>query len=239
MPGLRQFAFPSNPFAIVILLGTVAAAVWALSPARTQGGLHATRSSISTPAGTVPVYVVRVSLADGRYRVAPAVAGQPLSLLNTSAAIDGATADPVSGVPAGRLVIGGRQLVAGDPQQPALGLAEGRAAIGTGLTGWPDLIAGGPLLVRTGRATSGIGLGDLAVREPRVAVALSGGELWLVGAGGRGLTVPELQRTLVSMGARSAIAFAGGESADLVVGGRPLLGHVELTPADAVTVLSR
>jgi hypothetical protein len=144
MPGLRQFAFPSNPFAIVILLGTVAAAVWALSPARTQGGLHATRSSISTPAGTVPVYVVRVSLADGRYRVAPGV-----------------------------------------------------------------------------------------------AVALSGGELWLVGAGGRGLTVPELQRTLVSMGARSAIAFAGGESADLVVGGRPLLGHVELTPADAVTVLSR
>jgi hypothetical protein len=238
MPGLRQFAFPSNPFAIIILLATVAAAVWALSPAQGPGGLHASRSSVSTPAGTVPVYVVRVSLADGRYSIGPQVAGQPLSLIDTAAAITG-TADPVSGVPSGRLVIGGRQLVAGDPGQPALGLADGRAAIGTGLTGWPNLVGGGPLLVQNGRATSGPGLGDPAVREPRVAVALSGRELWLVGAGGPGLTVPELQKALVSMGARSAIAFAAGEGADMVVGGRPLLGHVELTAPDAVAVLSR
>jgi hypothetical protein len=238
MPGLRQFAFPSNPFAIVILLGTVAAAMWALSPAHGPGGLHANRSTVSTPAGKVPVYVVQVSLADGSHRIAPAVAGQPLSLMHTAAAITG-TANPVSGVPAGRLVIGGRQLVGGDPQQPALGLADGRAAVGSGLTGWPNLVGGGPLLVRNGRATSGTSLGDTAVREPRVAVALSGGELWLVGAGGRGLTLPEVQRVLVSMGAKSAIAFASGETADMVVGGRPLLGHVELTAPDAVAVLSR
>jgi hypothetical protein len=238
MPGLRQFAFPSNPFAIVILLGTVAAAVWALSPAHGPGGLHASRSTLSTPGGKVPVYAVRVSLADGRYRIAPAVAGQPLSLMHTAAAITG-TGDPVSGVPSGRLVIDGRQLVAGDPQQPALGVADGRAAIGSGLQTWPNVIGGGALLVQDGRATSGPGLGGPAVREPRVAVALSGGDLWLVGAGGRGLTVPELQRFLVSLGARSAIAFASGESADMVVGGRPLLGHVERTAPDALSVLSR
>jgi hypothetical protein len=51
--------------------------------------------------------------------------------------------------------------------------------------------------------------------------------------------MPELQRFLVSMGAKSAIAFAGGEGADMVVGGQPLLGHVERTAPDAVAVLSR
>ena len=237
MPGLRQFAFPSNPFAIVILLATVAAAVWALSPAHGPGGLHASPLMVSTPAGDVPVYMVRVSLADGRYRISPQVAGQPLSLMDTAAAITG-TANPVSGVPAGRLVISGRQLVRGDPGQPALGLADGRAAIGAGLTRWPNLVAGGPLLVQSGHATSGRQLGDTAVRAPRVAVAVGGGELWLVGAGGRGLTVPELQRVLVSIGAKSAIAFASGRAADMVVGGRPLLGQVELTAPDAVAVLS-
>jgi hypothetical protein len=236
MLGLRQFAFPSNPLAILVLAATVGA-VWLLAP-RGQvhpGGLSVTRSVVATPAGRVPVSVVQVSLADAGYRVTPVVAGRRVSRLDAAAAIVGDSWSPVTGIPSGRLMIGGRQLVAGDPNRPVLALRPGRAQIGTGLQGWPDMVSGRAVLIEHGSPVA-LGPGGRELRERRTAVALRGGRLWLVAAGGRGLTDRELQRFLVSRGATSAIEFAGGPNADLAVSGRPALGGPEPVVPEAIAI---
>ena len=246
MPVLRRFAFPTRPLAIAVALAAAATAGTVLVP-RLQArasGLPVVHSWVSSPAGRVPVVSVRVSLADPRYRVVPMVAGQPVSGLNALAAMNADFYNLATGVPSGQLRIDGRQLVAGDPLEPSLGLAPGRAGIGKRLIGWPDVVSGKPRLVEGGRAVADLAADQvtsyqLDARVPRVAVALRGRQLWLVGVGRPGLTMREFQRLLVSMGAGQALGFDSGPSADIVVAGRPLLGQPELPVPVALAIVAR
>jgi hypothetical protein len=246
MPVLRQFAFPTRPLAIVIALAAALAGGSVLVPrsAGRPSGVVVVRSTVSSAAGLVPVVRVEVSLADRRYRVAPVVAGEPVSRLHALAAMNGDFYDLATGVPSGRLVIGGRPLAAGDPREPSLGLASGRAAIGRRLHGFANLVSGKPRLVHAGAPVrdlrrDGVTPYQIMARVPRVAVALRGRRLWLVGVGRPGLTMREFQGVLVSMGAREALGFDGGPSADIAVDGRPLLGQPEASGPVAIAILAR
>src|SRR5690349_10328164 len=214
MPVLRQFAFPTRPLAVVIALAAALAAGIVLVP-----------RSAGLPSGVV-------------------VARSPVSRLPALAAMNGDFYDPATNVPSGRLVIGGRRLAAGDAREPSLGLAPGRAAIGRGLHGFANLVSGKPRLVHDGAAVrdlrrDGVTPYQIMARVPRVAVALRGHRLWLVGVGAPGLTMREFQGLLVSMGAREALGFDGGPSADIAVDGRPLLGPAEASVPVAIAILPR
>jgi Phosphodiester glycosidase len=246
MPALRRFAFPTRPVAILVALAAAAAGGAVLVPhtGAHPDGITVVRRTVRSSAGPVPVVSVRVSLADPRYRVAPVVAGQPVSQLDALAAVNADFYNLATGVPSGQLRIGGRLMVAGDPLEPSLGLGGGRAVIGKRLHGWPDVVSGKPRLVVNGRPVAGLAADQvtpyqLDARVPRVAVALRGRWLWLVGAGRPGLTMREFQRLLVAMGARQALGFDSGPSADIAVGRRPLLGQPEQRVAVALAILPR
>jgi hypothetical protein len=247
MPVLRQFAFPTRPLAVVTAVAAALAAGSVLVPRPDRAratGVVVLRSSVATAVGVAPVVRVQVSLADRRYRVRPVVAGEPISKLDALAAVSGDSFDVVTGVPSGRLVIGGRRLAGGDPAEPSLGLAPGRAAIGRGLRGFRDVVSGKPRLVVDGRAVrglrrDGVTSDQIRARASRVAVALRGHRLWLVGVGPPGLTLREFQGLLVSMGAHQALAFQAGPDADIVVDGRPLLGQRERAVPVAIAILAR
>jgi Phosphodiester glycosidase len=246
MPVLRRFDFPTKPLAIVIALAAAGAGGTLLVPrsGAQPAGIAVVHSTVRSPAGPVPVVSVRVSLADPRYRVVPVVAGQPVSGLDAPAAMNADFYNPTSDVPSGQLRIGGRLLVAGDPLEPSLGLGGGRAAIGRRLRGWPDVVSGKPRLVEGGRPVADLTAdqvtpSQLHARVPRVAVALRGRQLWLVGVGRPGLTMREFQRLLVTMGARQALGFDSGPSADIAVGGRPLLGQPEQSVPVAIAIVAR
>lgn len=243
---LRRFAFPTKPVAVVIALAAAAAGGRVLVPGLSSqvGGIAVIRSTTHSPAGPVPVVSVRVSLADPRYRVVAVVTGQPVSRLDALAAMNADFYNLSTGVPSGRLRIDGRLLVAGDPLEPSLGLAPGRAGIGKRLTGWLDIVSGKPRLVEGGRPVADLRADQvtsyqLDARLPRVAVALRGRQLWMVGVGRPGLTMREFQRLLVSMGADQALGFDSGPSADIAVAGRPLLGQPEQRVPVAIAIVSR
>ena len=96
----------------------------------------------------------------------------------------------------------------------------------------PMLVGGGTSMIRGAEDTEGFSSGshqfdsDLTVgRYPRAALGLSDGELIAVVSEGRaddeaGLTLAELSRAMVGLGAAEAINLDGGGSASLVVGGR-------------------
>jgi hypothetical protein len=246
MPVLRRFAFPTKPVAVVVAVAAAVAAGTVLVP-RLQahaGGPEVVHSWVSSPAGRVPVVRVLVSLTDTRYRVVPMVAGQPVSRLDALAAMNADFYNLTTGVPSGQLRIDGRQLVAGDPLEPSLGLSADRAGIGKRLNGWPDVVSGKPRLVQGGRAVADLAADQvtpyqLDARVPRVAVALRGHQLWLVGVGRPGLTMREFQRLLVAMGAGQALGFDSGPSADIAVAGRPLLGQPEVSVPVAIAIVPR
>jgi Phosphodiester glycosidase len=99
-----------------------------------------------------------------------------------------------------------------------------------------DLLQAGPLLVRDGRVvdqahegfSEGAGQFDsdiTAGRHPRAALGIDGNRIFAVASDGRtageaGLTLEELARVLVGLGARAALNLDGGGSASLVCGGR-------------------
>lgn len=102
-----------------------------------------------------------------------------------------------------------------------------------------DLLQAGPLLVRDGRAVydraqdpEGFSAGahqfdsDItAERHPRAALALAGERVLAVVCDGRsradaGLTLEELARVLVDLGAERALNLDGGGSATMIAGGR-------------------
>jgi exopolysaccharide biosynthesis protein len=101
-----------------------------------------------------------------------------------------------------------------------------------------DLLQAGPLLVSSGRAVSGeadpegFSAGarqfdsDISEgRHSRAALARRGRHLFAVACDGRtssdaGMTLAELARALVDLGAHDAINLDGGGSASLVQGGR-------------------
>jgi hypothetical protein len=99
-----------------------------------------------------------------------------------------------------------------------------------------DLLQAGPLLVRDGvavdHADEGFSEGagqfdsDITVgRHPRAALGIDGTRLIAVASDGRtpgeaGLTLDELGRALVDLGARAALNLDGGGSTSLVCGGR-------------------
>ena len=101
-----------------------------------------------------------------------------------------------------------------------------------------DLLQAGPLLVAGGRAVvddhdlEGFSAGahqfdsDITVgRYPRAALAVAGNRVLAVACDGRsprdaGMTLGELARTLVQLGATDALNLDGGGSASLVHGGR-------------------
>jgi Phosphodiester glycosidase len=246
MPALTRFGFPTKPLAVVVALAAAAAGGTVLVPRSSAqpDGIAVVHSTVSSPVGPVPVVSVRVSLTDRRYRVLPLVAGQPVSDLDAVAAMNADFYNLATGVPSGQLRIGGRQLVAGDPLEPSLGLGGGRAAVGRRLRGWPDVVSGKPRLVVRGRAVANLAADQvtpyqLDARVARVAVALRGRQLWLVGVGRPGLTMREFQRLLVAMGARQALGFDSGPSADIAVGGRPLLGQPEQRVPVAIAIVPR
>jgi hypothetical protein len=101
-----------------------------------------------------------------------------------------------------------------------------------------DLLQAGPLLVRRGRVTiaegvdhEGFSAGQAQFdsditdgRHPRAALGLGRGLAWAVACDGRsrheaGLTMLELARLMVRLGARDAINLDGGGSTSLVAGG--------------------
>lgn len=124
-----------------------------------------------------------------------------------------------------------------------------------------DLLQAGPLLVRRGRIayrdgvdTEGFSVAahqfdsDItAQRHPRAALGISRDDLIAVVADGRshhdaGLTIGELARTMLDLGARSALNLDGGGSASLVCDGhlrnRPREQHgIELAGGRAVTTV--
>ena len=124
-----------------------------------------------------------------------------------------------------------------------------------------DLLQAGPLLVRAGRVTCRDGVdaegfsaaadqfdSDItAERHPRAAFGVGRGELLALVADGRspqdaGLTLGELARAMVHIGARSALNLDGGGSASLVCDGhlrnRPREQHgIELVGGRAVTTV--
>ena len=99
-----------------------------------------------------------------------------------------------------------------------------------------DLLQAGPLLVHAGEVVAGDEEGfsagaeqfdsDITVgRYPRAALGCDGERLIAVACDGRaddeaGLTLAELARTLVELGARDALNLDGGGSTSLVCGGR-------------------
>jgi hypothetical protein len=102
-----------------------------------------------------------------------------------------------------------------------------------------DLLQAGPLLVRDGRQaaaagddregfSAGSGQFDSDIsdgRHPRAALGIDDGRLIAVACDGRahdeaGLSLPELARLMVGLGARDAINLDGGGSATLIAGGR-------------------
>jgi hypothetical protein len=95
-----------------------------------------------------------------------------------------------------------------------------------------DAIGGGPVLVRNGvpvrQADESFTLSQLAPRHPRTAVGqLANGRVILVVADGRsrrslGLTNWDMARTMVNLGAVTAMGFDGGGSATLSFDGRVL-----------------
>ena len=170
------------------------------------------------------------------------VAGQPVSRLDALAAMNADFYNLTTGVPSGRLRIDGSQMVGGDPLEPSLGLGSDRAAIGKRLSGWPDIVSGQAAAGagRPGGGRPGRRRGHLVsvnARVPRVAVALRGRQLWLVGVGRPGLTMREFQRLLVAMGAGQALGFDSGPSADIAVAGRPLLGQPEQSVPVAIAIV--
>jgi phosphodiester glycosidase len=99
-----------------------------------------------------------------------------------------------------------------------------------------DLLQAGPLLVRDGAAvdhaeegfSEGAGQFDsdiTAGRHPRAALGVDGTRLIAVASDGRtegeaGLTLEELARALIELGAHAALNLDGGGSTSLVCGGR-------------------
>jgi Phosphodiester glycosidase len=246
MPALKQFAFPTRPLAIVVLLAAGVGAGLVLARPFGSGtatsGVTVMRSSVATAGGRAPLVRIEVSLADPRYRVVPLVAGRPVSGLTAVAAMNADFSNVTTGVPSGRLVIGGRTLVVGDPREPSLGLAPGHAVFGTGLTGFADVVSGKPQLVADGRPVGalwrdGVTSFQLTTRAPRVAVAVIGRKLEFIGVGMPGMTMREFQRLLVGLHVDQALGFDGGPSADIAFAGRPLLGQPEVAPPVAVAIV--
>lgn len=116
-----------------------------------------------------------------------------------------------------------------------------------------EVIGGGPRLLRDGRVSvemsqENFGRGKAAYlrrgRHPRSAVGISsGGEiLFLVVVEGRsrdsrGMNMDELAELMLSLGARAAMAFDGGRSVGMFVGGREAVtGHRGM--ADALGVFA-
>lgn len=99
-----------------------------------------------------------------------------------------------------------------------------------------DLLQAGPMLVRDGRPAAhseegfseGSGQFDSDItegRHPRAALGIADGRMIAVATEGRtatdaGLTIAELARTMIDLGARSALNLDGGGSTSMVRAGR-------------------
>jgi exopolysaccharide biosynthesis protein len=205
-------------------------------------GIRLTRSTLSTSAGPATLVRLAVRLDDSRYRVAAvSTDGVGISQLDALAAMN-ADFYRQDGGASGRLVIDGRELVAGDGREPNLGLDEGRASIGRDVQGYRDVVSGKPILIADGRALPRLRVGgvtsfQLHTRAPRAAVALAGGELWLVAVGKPGLTLREWQHHLLRLGARWALNMDGGPSVSLALDGRPLVDQPERDVPVAIAIV--
>lgn len=235
-----------------IVAAAAAAAVFAAAfalawSARGSGpslaGISVLRSTVRTPAGPAPLVRVGVRLGDRRYRVVPVLArGSVPSALDALVVMNADFYDLATHAPSGRVVIGGRDARPGPWQEPWLELSPGPVRIGKGLAVPIDLVSGKPRYVVDGRPVArlmhdGVTPFQYRTRAPRVAVAIAGDRLWLVGVGPPGMTMPEFQRLVVSLHPRAALGFDGGPSADIAVLGRPLLGQPETAvPVDIAII---
>lgn len=112
----------------------------------------------------------------------------------------------------------------GDAVRVDYGIARARAE---GACPARDIVAAGPLLVRNGEpVTASEGFLHEKNRNPRTAIARTqSGSILLVVADGRqpasvGLTIPELARILLMLGAVEAMNLDGGGSSTMVINGR-------------------
>jgi hypothetical protein len=232
--------------ALVLAVGATAALVGRRDHAAAAdlSGIRLTRSTVSTPAGPATLVRLAVRIDDRRYRVAAvSTAGIGISQLDALAAMN-ADFYRQDGGSSGRLVIDGRELTAGDGREPNLGLDDGRASIGPRLKGYRDIVSGKPILIAGGRAVrrlraGGTSVFQISTRAPRAAVALAGGELWLVAVGKPGLTLREWQARLLGLGARWALNMDGGPSVGLALDGRALVDQPDAGVPVAVAIVAR
>lgn len=196
---------------------------------------------IRTLVGGVPVTLVKVDLRHRGVLVSPVLprwglghAGETvLNLARRSGAravINGSYFHPQTYAPAGDLVVHGRLLTDGRIPAALAITPDNRAVIGSvsgqSWRGMETVVASGPQIVRGGVAQqhySGV-FRDPAVfaYAQRSAVGLSSNrDLMLVTTNAR-LSVPQMARVMVGLGARDALLLDGGSSAALAWDGQPV-----------------
>lgn len=196
------------------------------------------------PVGGVPVTVVNINLNDPKVFVTAVLPQSGLGFGATLARIaarSGATAvinggyfHPVTFIPAGDLVIGGRFVFAGRVGTAVAITPDNRVqvhAFDEGTASWrgfETVIANGPYVLRGGRVwvnPKAEGYRDAAVwgRAKRSAIGVrSNRNLFFLSTRAE-LTLPELAAVMRKAGAQDAIVLDGGSSTGLVWRGRTLI----------------
>lgn len=196
------------------------------------------------PVGGVPVSVVNINLNDPKVFVTAVLPQSGLGFGATLARIaarSGATAvinggyfHPVTFIPAGDLVIGGRFVFAGRVGTAVAITPDNRVqvhAFDEGTASWrgfETVIANGPYVLRGGRVwvnPKAEGYRDAAVwgRAKRSAIGVrSNRNLFFLSTRAE-LTLPELAAVMRKAGAQDAIVLDGGSSTGLVWRGRTLI----------------
>ncbi|MDR6218172.1 LysM peptidoglycan-binding domain-containing protein [Deinococcus soli (ex Cha et al. 2016)] len=218
-----------------------------LDPPPVTAAPHAAGPSVTLaqgPVGGVPVTVVNINLNDPKVFVTAVLPQSGLGFGATLARIaarSGATAvinggyfHPVTFIPAGDLVIGGRFVFAGRVGTAVAITPDNRVqvhAFDEGTASWrgfETVIANGPYVLRGGQVwvnPRAEGYRDAAVwgRAKRSAIGVrSNRNLFFLSTRAE-LTLPELAAVMRKAGARDAIVLDGGSSTGLVWRGRTLI----------------
>lgn len=179
------------------------------------------------PAGVrsfaVPLERIRVAGDTLRYRVRADVRGSTRDTLGTRALLVGAagTANEVARLRAGDVVTVVATVTPGGTPHALVG-------------GWPRIVRGGSSVAEAADSLEGTSARFSTARHPRSAVGMTrgGDTLLLVAVDGRqaasvGMSLAELARTMIALGAWDALNLDGGGSTTLVVG-----DSVVNTPSD-------
>jgi hypothetical protein len=234
-PQRREYALLVCALLLVALAGVVRLASRS-DAAALPAGIEERSFTARGSAGNSRVTAVGVSLSDGRYRERPMMThGKRLSQLHAVAAIDGDFYNLQTGQPSGRLVINGA-VRSGSNAEPSIVLHR----LATTITRYPaasavNVISGKPRLIIDGErvgdfAADGATRLQVDAAVPRSAVAVKGGELWLLACGAPGLTMAEWARALQREGFDDALNLDGGPSTGLVLGHRLLAGQDAQVP---------